>query len=108
AVFFAIIGLIGTREIAAMNVVLAVIVLPILAAAGIGMAATTLVGTALGRGDAADAGRWGWQVASVGSLGILAFSALVLAAPGAVLGLMISDQPTLALATPALRLLAAG
>jgi putative MATE family efflux protein len=107
-VFFAIVGQIGTGEVAAMNVVLSMMLLSILAAAGAGMAAATLVGMALGRGDAADATCWGWQVAWLGALGILAFSLVVVVAPGAALGLFIADRSTIELAAAPLGVMALG
>jgi len=108
AIFLAVIGLFGTRGIAAMNVVLAVTVLAILAAAGTGIAAATLVGTALGRGDVADAKQWGWDVASVGAAAILLFSVIVIAAPRQTLGLLVADGNTVAVATVPLVLFAVG
>ena len=76
-----------TGAVAAMNVMLSLMLLPILAASGLGIAAATLVGTALGRGDATDARRWGWEVAGFGALAILPFSLAVFAAPRSALGL---------------------
>jgi multidrug resistance protein, MATE family len=107
-VYLAIVGLLGTGEVAAMNVVLTTMLLSILAASGMGIAAATLVGTALGRGDAADAGRWGWEVAGLGALGILPLSLIVLAAPHSMLGLFIADQTTIDLAAAPLGVLALG
>ena len=49
------VGLLGIGEVAAMNVVLNMMLLAILPAAGMGIAAATLVGGALGRGDVVDA-----------------------------------------------------
>ncbi|HEX9555748.1 MAG TPA: MATE family efflux transporter [Reyranella sp.] len=108
AVYFAIVGLLGTGEVAAMNVVLTMMLLSILAASGVGIAAATLVGTALGRGDPSDAMRWGWEVARLGALGILAFSLIVVVAPRSTLGLFIADQTTIDLAAAPLSTLALG
>lgn len=58
-----IIGLIGTAELAAANVLLTLGLVIILPAIGLGLATATLVGNALGRRDARDARRWGWQAA---------------------------------------------
>lgn len=107
-VYLAIVGLLGTGEVAAMNVVLTTMLLSILAASGMGIAAATLVGTALGRGDAADARRWGWEVAGLGALGILPLSLIVHAAPRSMLGLFIADQTTIDLAAAPLGVLALG
>ena len=108
AVYLAIVGLLGIGEVAAMNVVLNMMLLAILPAAGIGIAAATLVGTALGRGDVVDAKRWGWEVATLGAFGILAFSLIVVAAPQSVLGLFIADRTMIELAATPLRVMALG
>ena len=108
AVYLAIVGLLGIGEVAAMNVVLNMMLLAILPAAGIGIAAATLVGTALGRGDVVDAKRWGWEVSTLGAFGILAFSLIVVAAPQSVLGLFIADRATIELAATPLRVMALG
>ena len=108
AVLLAIVGLIGPGAVAAMNVMLSLMLLPILAASGLGIAAATLVGTALGRGDAPDARCWGWEVAGLGALAILPFSLAVLAAPRGTLGLFIADRTTTDLAAAPLGVLALG
>jgi Na+-driven multidrug efflux pump len=107
-VTFAIIGLLGTREVAAMNVMLAMMLLSILLAVGMGVAAATLVGQALGRDQASDAKRWGWEVACLGAFGIFAFNMVVVVAPRETLGLFITDNATIALAAMPLRILALG
>jgi putative MATE family efflux protein len=56
-----IVGQIGTAEVAAINVLMTFHITAILPAFGIALAATTLVGNALGRGDAEDAAKWGWN-----------------------------------------------
>lgn len=104
----AIVGLIGTGEVAAMNVVLAVMLLSILPASGLGVAAATLVGTALGRGNPADAKRWGWEVAGLGAFAILVLGLILLAAPRPILGLFVADGTTIDLAATPLRVLALG
>ncbi|HSH99264.1 MAG TPA: MATE family efflux transporter [Reyranella sp.] len=105
---FAIVGLLSTGAVAAMDVVLAMMLLSILPASGMGIAAATLVGTALGRGDAADARRWGWEVARLGSLLILAFSVVIVVAPGPVLGLFVADRATIEAAALPLAVMAMG
>lgn len=107
-VSFGIIGLIGSGEVAAMNVVLTTMLLSILPASGMGIAAATLVAAALGRGDASDAARWGWEVARLGAVGILAFSVIFVVAPRGTLSLFIADQTTIALAATPLSIMALG
>jgi MATE family, multidrug efflux pump len=108
AVSFAIVSLLGTGEVAAMNVVLTMMLLSILPASGMGVAAATLVGSALGRGDVGEAKRWGWEVACFGAAGLLALSVVLIAAPRHTLGLFIADQTTLDLASTPLRIMAVG
>ena len=54
-----IIGLVGTAELAAASVLINVMLVAILPGLGLGLAAATLVGQALGRGEADDASRCG-------------------------------------------------
>jgi putative MATE family efflux protein len=58
-----IVGRIGTAEVAAVNVLMTFHLTVLLPAFGIALAATTLVGNALGRKDVEDAARWGWDAA---------------------------------------------
>jgi len=60
-----IVSRIGTGEVAAINVLMTFHITAILPAFGIALAATTLVGNALGRGDADDAAAWGWNCATL-------------------------------------------
>ena len=62
---FWIIGRIGTPELAAANVLITVLLFAILPGIALGIACTTLVGQALGRGEPEDAYQWAWDVAKV-------------------------------------------
>jgi putative MATE family efflux protein len=62
---FWIIGKIGTPELAAANVLITVLLFAILPGLALGIACTTLVGQALGRGEPEDAYQWAWDVARV-------------------------------------------
>ena len=62
---FWIIGKIGTAEVAAANILINVMLVAILPGMGLGMAAATLVGQALGRGDVDDATAWAWDTVKV-------------------------------------------
>lgn len=106
-VYFVIIGLIGTRELAAGNVLVQVMLVAVLPAIGFGIAAATLVGQALGRGDIADAREWGWDVCklSVAVLALLGLPALI--APQVLLAPFIESPETLAIAVAPLRIVAA-
>ncbi len=62
---FWIIGRIGTPELAAANVLITLLLFAILPGLALGLAAATLVGQALGRGQPDDAYQWAWDVAKV-------------------------------------------
>lgn len=70
---FWIIGQVGTAEVAGANVLINLMLVALLPGMGLGLAAATLVGQALGRGDVDDAARWGWDVVKVAivAMGIL-------------------------------------
>jgi len=99
-----IIGRIGIRETAAANVLLNITLLMILPCMGLGLAAATLVGQALGRGDHEDAKKWGWDATKMGMqfMGIAAL--LFLAVPDLILSLFLHDPETLRFARPLLQL----
>ncbi len=102
--FFWIVGQVGTRELAAANVLLTLTLVAVLPGLGFGLGAASLVGQALGRGDPEDARRWGWEVVRIaaGVMGLLGLPMLF--APDAILGVFLEDPDTLALAVPALQI----
>lgn len=57
-----IIGGIGTAELAVTNVLITITLAAVLPGIAFGVTAAAFTGSALGRGDAADAYRWGWDV----------------------------------------------
>jgi MATE family multidrug resistance protein len=76
-VLFWIAGTVGTHELAVTNVLVTITLTAILPGMGMGIAAATLCGQALGRHDPADAHRWAWDVYRV-SLWIFVPLALVM------------------------------
>lgn len=106
--FLWIIGHAGTAELAVSHVIINLILVAILPGMGFGLAAASLVGQALGRGDRGDAKRWGWEVAMLGSLVVSALAIPAAVFPELFLGLFIRDPATIALGTLALRVAAAG
>jgi MATE family multidrug resistance protein len=101
---FWIVGQVGTRELAAANVLTNVMLLAILPGMGLGLAAASLVGQALGRKDPVDAARWGWEVVRL-SVVILALIGLpMLLVPDVILSVFIHDSSTLELARWPLRI----
>ncbi len=105
--FFWIIGRIGTPELAASNVLVQLLLVAILPGLGFGLAAASLVGQALGRGDRDDAVRWGWDVSKFAMVLVGGGALVGLVFPDALLRLFLHDEHTIALARFPLRLLGA-
>jgi putative MATE family efflux protein len=95
---FTIISRLGVQSVAIFNVLMTLTLVPIQTAAGIGTACGTLVGQALGRGDAVAAKNWGWRLSGVGALllGPLGIAAAIAARP--LLAFFLRDPHTLELA----------
>lgn len=102
---FWIIGKIGTAEVAAANVLINVMLVALLPGLGLGLAAATLVGQALGRGDADDAARWGFDVVKLAVVGLVVLGTPMVLVPGPLLSAIYTLEPeTLELALWPLRL----
>jgi MATE family multidrug resistance protein len=94
----AVIAQLGTASAAIANVLLTLADAPTLIGTGLGVAAATLVGQTLGRGDARAARAWGWRTANV-AVAVTAPMGLLLAlAPKTLLGPFLRDPATLAAA----------
>jgi putative MATE family efflux protein len=93
-----IVGRIGTSEVAAINVLMTFHITAILPAFGIALAATTLVGNALGRGDVDDAAAWGWNCAALTFIYGVIMSLLLIPLADPILGLFLSNPQTRQLA----------
>jgi multidrug resistance protein, MATE family len=76
---FVVIGMVGTAELAAANVMINLTLVVLLPGLGLGLACASLVGQALGRKDVADAERWGWDVSRVAAvvMGVLGLPLVV-------------------------------
>ena len=107
-VTFWIIGLIGTAEVAAANVLINVTLVALLPGLGLGMAAATLVGQALGRRNVADAYRWGWDVAKVAVVVMGGLGIPMWLAPDLISSVFIHDPETRALARWPMRIVGLG
>ncbi len=99
-----IVGQVGTRELAAASVLINVTLVAILPGLGMGLAAATLVGQALGRGDPGDASNWGWDVAKVAAVGLTMLGVPMWLVPDLILGGFIHDPLTLQVARWPMRL----
>jgi putative MATE family efflux protein len=104
-VLFWIVGQVGTREVAVTNVLINITLVAILPGMGLGLAAATLVGQALGRGEPEDAYRWGWDVSRVGVAIFAVLGAAMLFFPKVLLGLFLHEAELLELGDIPLRLI---
>jgi len=93
-----IVSRIGTAEIAALNVLMTFHITAILPAFGIALAAMTLVGNALGRGDVDDAARWGWNGAALTLVYGVVLSVAVIPLAEPILGVFLTNPETRRLA----------
>jgi putative MATE family efflux protein len=93
-----IVSRIGTGEVAAINVLMTFHITAILPAFGIALAATTLVGNALGRGDADDAAAWGWNCAALTFIYGVTMSLLLVPLAEPILGVFLTNPETRELA----------
>ena len=89
---------IGTAEVAAVNVLMTFHITAILPAFGIALAATTLVGNALGRGDTEDAARWGWNAAAISLVYGVILSVILIPFADPLLGVFLTNPETRQLA----------
>lgn len=106
-VFFWIIGRIGTAEMAASTVLVNLLLVVILPGLGFGLAATSLVGQALGRRNVDEAAAWPWDVSKLAAGVVAVMSSVGLLAPDVILGIFLHDPATLELARGPLRIIAA-
>lgn len=92
-----IIGMIGTKELAAANVVVNIMLVCILPGIGFGLAAASLAGQALGAGNPNDAKAWGWDVAKLGFVVIALMAMPMWLAPDLIMSVFVKDPDTLAI-----------
>ena len=93
-----IIAQIGTAEVAAVNVLMTFHITAVLPAFAVALAATTLVGNALGRGDTEDAALWGWNAAALALIYGILLSVLLIPFADLLLGVFLTNPDTRALA----------
>jgi putative MATE family efflux protein len=105
---FVIVGRLGVESAAAANVLISLATVPIQLAVGFGVAASTLVGQSLGRGDVAEARRWGWRTTGLGIALTAPLGLIAVFAPRHLLDIFLHDPATLALAVWPARLVGLG
>ncbi|MFK8013971.1 MAG: MATE family efflux transporter [Gammaproteobacteria bacterium] len=103
-VLYWIIGQIGTQELAAASVLVTVMLVAVLPGMAFGLAATTLVGQALGRNDVDGASAWAWDVARIAVIGLALLGIPMWLTPDLVLAPFIHNPDTVALARTPMRL----
>jgi putative MATE family efflux protein len=96
--FFGIIGRVGTAEAAAANALITTMLTCVLPGLAFGIAAASLVGQSLGRGNAKDAYLWGWDVVKVAALTMQGLGVVLLLFAEPILGIFLHDPETLNLA----------
>lgn len=101
---FAIIGKIGQDALAAANVLINITLVCILPSIGLGLAAASLVGQALGRKQTEDAAQWGWDVVKVGVVLMILLGLPMWLVPDLILSPFLKDQATLEMARLPMRL----
>ncbi|MDI5932934.1 MATE family efflux transporter [Halomonas kalidii] len=107
AMLFWMLGRVGTPSVAVGHVLVNLSLLLILPGVGLGMAAMSLVGQALGRQAPRDAHRWGWEVVHLAWPCLAALALPMALFPDAVLGLFLHDPALIALGRLPLQLTAA-
>jgi putative MATE family efflux protein len=93
-----IIGRIGTPELAAANVLITILLFAILPGLALGIACTTLVGQALGKGDKDDAYLWAWDVAKISGILLAILGLPIVLIPDLALSIFIHEAATRELA----------
>jgi len=105
---FAIVAQLGAASAAIINVLLTLTSVPTQTGTALGVAAATLAGQALGRGESHEARAWGWRTTLV-AVAVTAPMGLALAlAPQTLLGLFLHDPATLSMAILPARIVGAG
>ena len=100
---FAILGRMSTQDAAAANVLINVMLVTVLPGIGLGIAASSLVGQALGRHDPEDAKAWGWDVVKVAVVLMGGLGLVMAAVPDLVLMPFIENPDTADIARGPLR-----
>lgn len=103
---FAILARVGTKEVAAGNVLINVMLVAILPSIGFGLAAATLVGQSLGAHSIDEAYAWGWRVARFAAVFVAIIALPAVLAPDLVLRPFLHDPATRELALWPLRVAA--
>lgn len=88
---YIIVGMVGTIELAATNVITTLYLIGVMPGMGFGLAAASLAGQALGRQDPDDAKQSGWDVVIVASISLAAIAAPLICLPDPIIRLFSPD-----------------
>lgn len=102
--FVAITGWIGTLEQAATNVVTSAIFISLMPSFGFGIAAQTLVGQSLGKGDVELAHAYGFETAKLGTIFTTVVGLVFCLLPDLVLSIITTNAEVIEVARPVLRI----
>jgi putative MATE family efflux protein len=101
--FVAITGIIGLKEQAASQVVISSLFISMMPCFGFGIAAQTLVGQTLGRGDSRLAQTYGYETAKLGTIFTILVGILFVAFPDAVIYIITTNADVASVARPVLQ-----
>jgi putative MATE family efflux protein len=102
--FFALVGRIGTTELAVASVLVRVSMVLFVLAMSLGNTAATLVCKAVGEGDLDEAARWGWDTAKLGIVVLTGIGLPMLIFPREFLGLFLASADAVSMGIAPLRL----
>ena len=102
-VFVAITGIIGTMAQAASQVVISALFISLMPCFGFGIAAQTLVGQSLGKGDVRLAQQYGYETAKLGTLFTIVVGIVFVFMPEMILTLITTNQEVITAARPVLQ-----
>mgnify|MGYP000256489621 CR=1 FL=1 len=104
---FWMIGLVGTTELAVANILITITLTLVLPSVGFGIAAATLSGQALGRGDPDDAHRAGWDTFRIAVWPFILVGLPMVLVPARLLGVFLDDPAAIAIGVLPLQLIGA-
>lgn len=102
--FVAITGIIGTGQQAASQVVISALFISLMPCFGFGIAAQTLVGQSLGKGDAGLAHAYGYETAKLGTIFTVILGIVFVVIPDAVLIVITNNREVIEIARPVLQI----
>lgn len=103
-IFVAIMGIIGTTEQAASQVVITALFISFMPCFGLGIAAQTLVGQMLGRGFPKRAQLYGFETAKLGTIFTIIIGCIFVLIPDAVLAVITTNTAVIEVAKPILQI----